>query len=112
MVRMIDGIDIYKKEQIEFAKESLAAWIEYPIIQIARQIGIQSLGGSNPGEPKFREMWDNVFKDEPVVLIEIDKRYKRSAERALKYDEIIQHMINKDISDEELRELREKVRQI
>ncbi|MCI5168719.1 MAG: hypothetical protein D3903_22140 [Candidatus Electrothrix sp. GM3_4] len=60
---------ISRKEAWDLARKEYTDWLEAPIIQMARSIARASLNG-------HYSIWIEVFKDEPLVLNEIDDIYR------------------------------------
>jgi len=58
-----------RKEAWDKAKRSYKKWLEAPIKPMAESIAISSRNG-------HYSIWCEVFKDQPIVLQEIDKEYR------------------------------------
>lgn len=59
-----------RKEAWDSARKSYTNWATAPILPMAEQIAIASLNG-------HYSIWMEVFKDEPIVLQEIDTIYRQ-----------------------------------
>lgn len=72
---MISDKEYFEKKQLELAKKSLKLWGKNSTRPIAEMIAICSLGPCAENL-MFKEIWDKVFEDVPMVLEEVDKIHK------------------------------------
>lgn len=72
---MMSDKEYFEKKQLELAKKSLKLWGKNSTRPIAEMIAICSLGPCSESL-MFKEIWDKVFENVPMVLEEVDKIHK------------------------------------